>query len=354
MTLELDGIERTYPDFTVGPITLSIDQEVVSVLGPSGSGKTTVLSVVAGLTAPTSGRVGIDDRDVTDTPPEHRGIAMVFQDGALFPHLTARQNIAYAATNPDRVDDLAATLDIVDVLDRSPKSLSGGERQRVALARAVAADPAALLLDEPLANLDAPIRERLRPTIRRVLAGLDIPVVHVTHDQRTAATFGDRIAVMHDGRLEHVGTPTSVFHRPATPFVAEFTGHTVITTTVTRRGGDAVLEWGGAVLGSAPTAEPGAVVQVAVRAHAVSIDPSSGAAGERTVTGRVADHVFEGDRHRLTVAVTHTDQELTVELAPDPSSIPVVGDSVDVTIPESAVTVLEPPTNPPPEDGRSR
>lgn len=344
MTLELDAIERTFPEFTVGPVTLAVGEEVVSVLGPSGCGKTTVLSIVAGLTTPTNGRVQLGERDVTATPPESRGVAMVFQDGALFPHLSARQNIAYAAENPDRVESLATTLEITPVLDRDPASLSGGERQRVALARAIAADPAALVLDEPLANLDAPIRARLRPIVRTVLQTVDIPVIHVTHDQRAAATIGDRIAVMHDGHIDHVGTAETVFVRPATPFVAEFIGATVIPTTVTARDGDHVLDWGPTTLMQAPPgADPGSRVRVAVQPHALAIHSTHHPPASATsVRGRVSNRVFEGDRYRFTVTVPDTDHQLDVETGPDPLSVPGVGDTVDVTIPATAVHVVEP------------
>ncbi|MFB6256960.1 MAG: ABC transporter ATP-binding protein, partial [Haloplanus sp.] len=158
--LRLDGVTKRYAGFELGPLDLAVADEVLAVLGPSGCGKTTLLWLVAGLTRLDAGTVTLDGRTLDGRPPENRGIGLVFQDGALFSHLTARENIAYAATE-DRVDDLAATLEIRDLLDRRPPSLSGDERQRVALARTLAADPDALLLDEPLSSLDAPIRRRL-------------------------------------------------------------------------------------------------------------------------------------------------------------------------------------------------
>jgi len=342
MPLTVTDVERAYPGFSLGPLSLSVETEVVSVLGPSGCGKTTLLSLVAGLDQPDRGTVALHGRPVTDLPPEDRGIAMVFQEGALFPHLSARENIAYAATDTDRVEAVAATLGVEPVLDRQATALSGGERQRVALARALAADPDALLLDEPLANLDAPVRERLRGELRELLADLGVPVVHVTHDQRAAAAIGDRIAVMHDGGIDHVGPPATVFTRPATAFVARFTGSTILTGTVTRRGDDAVVAWGGYPLAAAPsTLEPGTAVEVAVRPAAVGLGhPSADGDPATVVAGRVTQRLFEGDRHRLVVAVPGSDEPLAVTVSQDRRPIPAVGDRVTVHVPRSAVHVL--------------
>ena len=162
MTLDLSDLSKTYGQFEFGPIDLTVEEEVLAVLGPSGSGKTTLLSLIAGITGPDSGSICLNSRELVGQPLEDRDVGMVFQEGALFPHMTARENIEYAATTAGRVDELAATLEIGDVLNRNPPTLSGGECQRIALARTLATDPAALLLDEPLSSLDAPIRRRLR------------------------------------------------------------------------------------------------------------------------------------------------------------------------------------------------
>lgn len=226
--LALDGLERSFKGFRLGPLELAVDDEVLAVLGPSGCGKTTLLSLVAGLLAPDGGSVALDGRPLDGRPPEERDVGLVFQDGALFPHMTARENVAYPGADDDRVAALAATLEIEDVLDRPAPALSGGERRRVALARALAADPDALLLDEPLANLDPPIRRRLRPELAAVFEDLAIPVVYVTHDQRSAAALGDRLAVLGDGTIHQQGPVDAVLDRPRTAFVARFVGANVL------------------------------------------------------------------------------------------------------------------------------
>jgi molybdate/tungstate transport system ATP-binding protein len=225
MTLDLDGLAKSYGGFELGPVDLSVGEEVLSVLGPSGCGKTTLLWLVAGLASPDAGSVSLGGRSLDGEPPEHRRTGLVFQDGALFPNMTVGENIAYASTDDEYVAELAALFELEGVLDRRPRTLSGGERQRVALARTLATEPDALLLDEPLSSLDAPIRRRLRTELYDLFGSLAIPVVLVTHDQRTATALGDRIAVMRDGRVEQVGSPADVIDRPESRFVAGFTGN---------------------------------------------------------------------------------------------------------------------------------
>lgn len=355
MTLDIDALERTYPTFALGPLSVTVEDEVVSVLGPSGCGKTTLLSLVAGLTTPTAGQVQLNDRDITDASPNARRVTMVFQEGALFPHLNARENIAYATDSADIIESLADTLEITGVLNQMPTALSGGERQRVALARAIAADPAALLLDEPLANLDTPIRQRLQPDIRAVLETLDIPVIHVTHDQRAAATIGDRVAVMHDGHIEQIGEPESVFTRPRTRFVAEFTGNTILSTTVADRNGDLILDWcGAAVTGAPASTTPGDRVTVAVHPTAPTLQPGA-TTTEDAVNGRVTASTFEGDRHRITVTVTDTDTTIDITRPPERTDLPDIDDEVTITIPGAAVHVLDTqPPQPPIDHPESR
>jgi len=225
MTLELRQLTKLYQDFEFGPVELTVDREVVAILGPSGSGKTTLLSLLAGVTSPDSGSILLDGETLVGRPPEDRHVGMVFQNGALFPHMTARENIEYAAASDQHVAELTSLLELDSLLDRRPANLSGGERQRVALARTLATDPEVLLLDEPLSSLDAPIRRRLRDDLHELFRALEIPVLYVTHDQRTATALGDRLGIVRDGTLEQVGPPTEVLDRPATPFVARFTGN---------------------------------------------------------------------------------------------------------------------------------
>ena len=206
--------------------------ELLAVVGPSGSGKSTLLRLIAGLEEADAGRVLVGGRDVTGLPPARRGVAMVFQSFALFPHLTVEQNIGFGldarrtprAEARKLVAEAAGRLEIGALLGRRPAQLSGGERQRVALARALAGRPAVLLLDEPLSNLDAQLRASARAELSRLHADLGATMVHVTHDQAEALSLGERVAVLCDGRLEQLGTPDEVYDRPATRFVAGFLG----------------------------------------------------------------------------------------------------------------------------------
>ena len=204
--------------------------ELVAVLGASGSGKSTLLRTIAGLEPADAGRVLIDGRDQAKVPPPQRGVAMVFQSFALFPHLSVERNIGFglrARREPDAAERVAEATRIVrleDVLDRRPGELSGGERQRVALARALAARPRVLLLDEPLSNLDAQLRASTRTEIRRLQEQTGVTTLHVTHDQDEALALGHRVAVLRDGRVEQVGTPDEIWERPASTWVARFVG----------------------------------------------------------------------------------------------------------------------------------
>ena len=203
---------------------------LLTVVGPSGSGKSTLLRLIAGLEAPSEGAVWVGGREVTAVAPHRRGVAMLFQSYALFPHLDVAANIGFGlrargeAGADERVREAAQRLGLAELLGRRPAELSGGERQRVALARALVARPDVLLLDEPLSNLDAPLRAAGRDEIRRVHESTGVTTVHVTHDQDEALVLGDLVAVLDRGRVEQVGTPEEVYARPASTFVAGFLG----------------------------------------------------------------------------------------------------------------------------------
>ncbi|WP_135664692.1 ABC transporter ATP-binding protein [Halorhabdus rudnickae] len=224
MTLKITDVTVDYPETTIGPLALTVDPGVTAVLGPSGAGKSTLLAAIAGFESLQSGTIVLDGQRLDGHPPEDRNVGLVFQDGALFPHLSVRENLAFGAAPGRDVPAVARRLDIADLLDRAPETLSGGERKRVALARTLAADPDALLLDEPLASLDAPIRRRLRLELRDVLAALDVPVLYVTHDREEAMTVGDRLAILHGGTIGQTGPVEAIFDAPASPTVAEFIG----------------------------------------------------------------------------------------------------------------------------------
>jgi multiple sugar transport system ATP-binding protein len=218
----------------LGNVSLDVrDGEFVALLGPSGCGKTTLLRAVAGLDRQTSGRILIGGRDVSDLPPRSRGLAMVFQNYAVFPHLRVRDNIAFGlvmtGAAKDRIERqvarAAGLMHIETLLDRYPVQLSGGQRQRVAVARALAVEPAVLLMDEPLSNLDALLRLEMRTELKAILAGANTTTLYVTHDQTEAMGLADRIAVMHEGHIEQIGTPLEIYRQPKSMFVGGFIGN---------------------------------------------------------------------------------------------------------------------------------
>ncbi|MBW3594324.1 MAG: ABC transporter ATP-binding protein [Actinobacteria bacterium] len=239
MSVSLRGVEKAFAARSAAPIPVlhGIDLEVpdgemIVIVGPSGSGKTTLLRCIAGLEELDRGSVLVGGRDVTHDDPGERDIAMVFQELALYPHLTVRANIAFglkARKSPPAevavaVADVARTLELEPLLGRLPSELSGGERQRVALARAIVRDPTAFLLDEPLSNLDPALRTRARVEIRTLQRDLGRTAIYVTHDQVEAMTLGDRIAVLRNGRVEQVGAPLELYDHPASAFVGRFLG----------------------------------------------------------------------------------------------------------------------------------
>ena len=239
------------------------DGEFLVLLGPSGCGKTTVLRCIAGLEDPTSGEILIGDRDVTQAAPADRDVAMVFQTYALYPHLTVRENIAFAlemrgvprAEIQRRVGEAADRLGIGGLLERHPAELSGGERQRAALGRAIVREPRVFLFDEPLSNLDAKLRMQLRAELLGLHRQLRATMIYVTHDQVEAMTMGQRIAVLHEGRLRQLGTPGEVYEQPADEFVARFIGSPGMNILIGvadsgrgKRGGGAVVRCGSLTL----------------------------------------------------------------------------------------------------------
>ena len=206
--------------------------ELVVFVGPSGCGKSTLLRMVAGLESVTEGEIELAGRVVNDLEPADRNIAMVFQNYALYPHMSVRKNLAYGLKNRktpnaeinSRVDDAAKLLQISEFLDRKPSQLSGGQRQRVAMGRAIVRKPAIFLFDEPLSNLDAKLRNQMRLEIKKLQQSLDTAAIYVTHDQVEAMTMADKIVVLNDGQVEQIGTPAEVYGSPATTFVASFIG----------------------------------------------------------------------------------------------------------------------------------
>jgi iron(III) transport system ATP-binding protein len=246
--LELRGVSHRYGAVeAVRDVSLTVAPgEVVGLLGPSGCGKTTLLRVASGLETLQQGEVVIDGRLVADSggslPPEERGVGLVFQDYALFPHLTVADNVAFGLNRLSRRERQAQALAVLervglaDFAAAYPHTLSGGQQQRVALARAVAPDPAVMLLDEPFAGLDRRLREQVRGDVLRILEETGAAVLLVTHDPEEAMALSDRIALMRQGQIEQVGTPTALYRAPATPFVARFLGETTAFEGMVRAG----------------------------------------------------------------------------------------------------------------------
>ncbi|WP_174803331.1 sn-glycerol-3-phosphate import ATP-binding protein UgpC [Martelella limonii] len=247
-------------------VTLDIaDGELVVLVGPSGCGKSTLLRMIAGLESITSGDIVIADRVVNTLEPAERDIAMVFQNYALYPHMTVRQNLAYGLKNrgmpkaeiEQRIGKAAAALEIAQYLDRKPRQLSGGQRQRVAMGRAIVREPSAFLFDEPLSNLDAKLRTQMRVEIKRLQRSLATTSVYVTHDQMEAMTLADRLVVLNGGRIEQMGTPIELYERPATTFVATFIGSPSMNLFAVP--GDAAIVY------NSPAMDRGEVATVGVR-----------------------------------------------------------------------------------------
>ena len=258
----LDSVTKRYASGppAVNELDLAIkDGEFMVFVGPSGCGKSTALRMIAGLEAITAGEVRIGDRVVNDVPPKDRDIAMVFQNYALYPHMTVRDNMAFGlklakvdrSEMDRRVKEAARILGLEEFLDRKPRALSGGQRQRVAMGRAIVREPQAFLMDEPLSNLDAKLRVQMRSEIARIQDNLDVTTIYVTHDQVEAMTMGDRVAVLRKGELQQVGSPEELFARPVNLFVAGFIGSPAmnfVATRLQRSNGGGTLDVGGQTL----------------------------------------------------------------------------------------------------------
>ena len=258
-TVTFDNASRVYPGQerpAVDNLNIEVgDSEFLVLVGPSGSGKSTALRMLAGLEEIDAGRILIGDRDVTDVPPKDRDIAMVFQNYALYPHMTVADNMGFAlkiAGTPKaeirkRVEDAAAILDLSEYLDRKPKALSGGQRQRVAMGRAIVRSPQVFLMDEPLSNLDAKLRVSTRTQIASLQRRLGVTTVYVTHDQTEAMTMGDRVAVLDRGVLQQIDTPRRMYDHPNNVFVAGFIGSPAMNL-LEEKLTDQGVQFGGAVL----------------------------------------------------------------------------------------------------------
>jgi len=292
--------------------------ELFFLLGPSGCGKTTLLRSLAGFYLPDAGRILFGQRDVTSLPPQKRDTGMVFQNYALWPHMTVASNVAFGlkvrrlpgAERRRRVAEVLELVRMADFARRKPNQLSGGQQQRVALARALAIRPRCLLLDEPLSNLDAKLRLEMRGEIRRICKTFGLTAVYVTHDQKEALTIADRMAVMFGGRIAQIGAPSELYRRPSSAIVADFLGETNFVSGSVREqhNGEVVLDTPLGPLRAAGAAPHGGdrrcTLSIRPEAFALLGQPGSPAAGAaNSIRGRVAERVYLGDGAQLTLSV---------------------------------------------------
>jgi iron(III) transport system ATP-binding protein len=325
MYLRLQDLVKIFPSrqgtsevAAVNHVSLDIEQgELITLLGPSGCGKTTTLRMIAGFEFPTQGSILLDGKPINMLPPHKRQMSMVFQSYAIFPHLNVHENVAYGlnVTNVEksqigqRVDEVLELVQLTGLGNRAPNQLSGGQQQRVALARALVMRPKVLLMDEPLSNLDAKLREQMRTEIRRIQKSINITSVYVTHDQVEAMTLSDRIVVMNQGIIEQVGPPHELYSRPASRFVADFIGRANFLDGRVIESGSGVLVvdvFGRPVRVLAPDLRlpVESAVTLVVRPEAVNIGPASGSSS--------IGNYFEGVVQRTTYLGSAVDYEVKV------------------------------------------
>ncbi|HEX2204536.1 MAG TPA: ABC transporter ATP-binding protein [Longimicrobium sp.] len=329
--LTLENLTRRFGEVTaVDGVSIHVEQgELLSLLGPSGCGKTTTLRMIAGFETPTGGRVLLGGKDVTTLKPQQRDVGMVFQNYALFPHMGVHENVEFGlrsrgegrTVSDAKVERALALVEMAGYGDRRVQALSGGQQQRVALARALAPEPPLLLLDEPLSNLDAALRERTRDELRALLKRLGMTAVFVTHDQEEAFALSDRVAVLDRGRLQQVGTPEALYAVPANTFVASFLGRAnFLPATVESADGDVAAcrlaagpVWRAKLSEGAPR-ETGSKLRVMVRPEALRIFPETHPA-DGVLAGAVADRRFAGAATFYRVALPDG-AEVTVQAGP--------------------------------------
>jgi multiple sugar transport system ATP-binding protein len=349
-SLELRGVRKAFGATPVlDDVNLSLEQrEFIAFLGPSGSGKSTLLRIIAGLETADAGEVWLEGRRIDTMPPGERGIAMVFQHYALYPHMSARENMAFGLRNAKvpreeigrRIADAAEVLEITPLLDRKPAEMSGGQRQRIAIGRALVKEPKLFLLDEPLSNLDAALRLRTRVELAQLKQKVDAAVIMVTHDQAEAMTLADRIIVMNDRRIQQVGPPMEIYSRPANVFVAQFVGSpamTLLPATLTEGGGFAQLK-----LGDGSTVQtqvprpclPTGELRIGIRPEAVRV-----AGASATTKGKV-DLVERLGERTLVYAHLSDGQPITAE--DDAYSRVKIGDELALAIDGAAAHVFGP------------
>ncbi|MGH7418086.1 MAG: ABC transporter ATP-binding protein, partial [Candidatus Rokuibacteriota bacterium] len=314
--------------------------------GPSGCGKTTTLNLIAGFVPPTSGRVLIDGQDVTGRPAHQRGLGVVFQSYALFPHLSAFENVAFGlrerriprAEIERRVQAALALVRLDTRAEHRPAQLSGGMQQRVALARALVYEPRVLLLDEPLAALDKKLREEMRTELREIQRSVGITTIFVTHDQGEALGLSDRIAVMHAGRIEQLGTPREIYERPATRFVADFIGASTVLRGRAAGANRLALPGGGMLrIETAAAFRAGEEIELAIRPERIRLagGAEEGGAEENVVEGRITGVVYQGVQTEVTTEIPGGQRLLVFVAEPAPVAL-VPGQPLRLHLPADA------------------
>jgi putative spermidine/putrescine transport system ATP-binding protein len=316
--LEVKSIAKRYGSVAaLAGVTFEAEQgDIIALLGPSGCGKTTLLNLIAGFFSPDAGEIRVNGRSLDGVPPHRREMAMVFQNYALFPHMTVADNVGFGlesrgmkkAARAPLIKDALAAVRLDDYGDRYPAALSGGQQQRVALARALVVRPSLLLMDEPLSNLDTLLRKTMREDVREILKKAGITAVLVTHDQEEALAVADRILLMHGGRIEQAGAPEDIYERPRTVFGARFmeTTNFISAAVNSCENGALVLDTPvGTLRSTVGAAEPGARVTISVRPERLRIVDAgfSPDAGQNRVSGRVHSATYLGTLYRLHVAV---------------------------------------------------
>jgi multiple sugar transport system ATP-binding protein len=349
-SLELKGVRKSFGSTPVlDDVSLTLEQrEFIAFLGPSGSGKSTLLRIIAGLESADAGEVWLEGRRIDTLPPGERGIAMVFQHYALYPHMSARENMAFGLRNAkvarDEIDrrilDAAEVLEITPLLDRKPSQMSGGQRQRVAIGRALVKEPKLFLLDEPLSNLDAALRLRTRVELAQLKQKVDAAVIMVTHDQAEAMTLADRVIVMNDRRIQQVGPPMEIYSKPANIFVAQFVGSPAMTLLPAKLREDG--EFASLVLGDGSTVDtrvpacslPSGELRLGIRPEAVRVS------NERATTRGKVDLVERLGERTLVYARLFDGGPITAE--DDAYSVVKIGDEVPLAIDGGAAHVFGP------------
>jgi molybdate/tungstate transport system ATP-binding protein len=332
---------KSFERFCLGPIELDVKNEILVILGPSGSGKTTLLNIISGIMDIDKGDIWIDGEKISDIPMEKRGVSIVFQEGALFPHMNSKQNIEYASKNEEDVANVVEIFGIENILDRSVLTLSGGEKNRVSLARAIVSNPRVMLLDEPLNSLDYPVKRRLSTDLRKILCLFEMPVIYVTHDRDIAFEMGDRIAIMADGKISQIGTPKEVFENPKTVVAAELMGEAnILHVKVVESGlGDTMLEWGPYQIKTTDKkTKNGYKMYACVRPENIVLGMESET--ENMMQGEVIEKIFKGEKCIVEISIEGIENKIRVSCSPKRDGIKE-GEFIKFVIPKNSIRLIE-------------